>query len=146
MKRLVLIALMIAAAMGCKKENDSTTPTDLLGTWRLVGFVENGTLREATPSEKECPECFTMRFMENNKLTIRLDGNSIEWNTYSVQGNEIYIKLGEITKVGDFGKDPLLVQEIFFTHKRIKYTNREIEVWYSKEGKENEDYLLFYKK
>ncbi|SFN89734.1 hypothetical protein SAMN05444369_10498 [Capnocytophaga haemolytica] len=32
MKRLVLIALMIAAAMGCKKENDSTTPTDLLGT------------------------------------------------------------------------------------------------------------------
>ena len=66
---------MIAAAMGCKKENDSTTPTDLLGTWRLVGFVENGALREATPSEKECPECFTITFKQDKTFQGKSSAN-----------------------------------------------------------------------
>lgn len=65
MKRVIFIVLLIASAIGCKKDNDNSAPNDLLGTWRLVGFVENGTLREATPSEKECPSCFTITFKQD---------------------------------------------------------------------------------
>lgn len=102
---LILITLaLLLGGMGCEKNNE--IPSELLGSWKLMGFgnTADNSLKEVEP--KDCDKCFTLTFKRDKTFYGKSVMNLLE-GRYAVSGSNISLsvggtKIGEIT--GDGGK------------------------------------------
>jgi len=92
--------LLLPGGAGCEKETEEQAPTELYGTWKLVGFgntVDN-TFRKAEP--RECDKCYTITFLKEGTITGHTSTNEIV-GEYCIKGENLdFLNIGG-TKINE---------------------------------------------
>ncbi|HTN69186.1 MAG TPA: lipocalin family protein [Dysgonamonadaceae bacterium] len=84
---LTVIALcLLISGKGCEKSNKITS--DIIGTWKLVGFgnTADNSLKEAGP--KDCDKCYTITFKNDEKI-FGVTSTNQATGVYKIKGNGI---------------------------------------------------------
>ena len=129
-----LCLLLIAG--GCGKD----TPSELLGTWKLIGFgnLEGNIVTEAEP--KDCLECYTITFQKDGILT-GFTATNATYGKYNVQGKQIKIERFSIkTLVNELFDGPRFVEDVRKV-TRYEIVSKQLRLYYN----EDKDYLLLKK-
>ncbi len=130
--------LLLIGGVGCEKDEDKIL-SELIGTWKLVGFgnTANKTLREAEP--KECEKCYIITFLSDRTITGHTSTNEIG-GEYRIKGRNLnFLRLGG-TKVGEYPDGYIYVEAIEKVH-RFEIVSKQLKLYY-----DDTYYLLFKKK
>ncbi len=160
MKIQTFLALLLLVTAGCSCEkNDigSKRASDLIGTWRLVGFGdEQGNVRKVLPNKKECGECYTITFDKDYTLQGHSSSNQMA-GIYSFDlKNKLILKYQTLTEAGEASDGRLYVDLIshhITAFDTYKVSNNQLFLYYNTKNSDaetqptsNKRFLLFEKK
>ena len=111
--------------------------SEILGTWKLIGFgnVSTNTLEEV--ESRNCERCFTISFWRDGIFTANSSENMV-WGSFQVKNTRVNIRNWSELGIGESNKGKSYVAAI---HKmtRFEFTSKRLRLYYGDERR----FLLF---